>query len=127
MRNYVWGVLATMCLSVGCGAAEEGVGPEKASPVAGGEQSNDAELSTTKEALNSAMGCSTEPSGNGYWFDCSGNQNVYRPWVSVTCWTGRWSRTSKYTYPGTMYSPWSFRHFQDCGSDEVRGASWGHQ
>jgi len=80
------------------------------------EQYSEEEPSTTSQALTgSGMTCSSEQSGNGYWFYCSGSRNVKKPWLSVTCSDGHSTWSSRYTYPGTMYGPFSFGHFQDCG------------
>jgi hypothetical protein len=81
---------------------------------------------------SSGMSCSTQFSNNGYWFYCSGSQNLYHPWVQITCvptWGGA-NQTLGWEYPGTMYAPWSFSQYLGCGNSWFRLADmpvWGPQ
>jgi hypothetical protein len=79
---------------------------------------------------SSGMTCSTSKSGNGYWFYCSGYQNLYGAWMQVECFNF-WTQSFSYptiTHNYTEYAPYSFGEYIGCGSSWLSSAqnpNWG--
>jgi hypothetical protein len=78
---------------------------------------------------SSGMTCSTSKSGNGYWFYCSGYQNLYGAWGRIDCVSVWGSHTHpSYTHNYTAYAPFSFGEYLDCGNSWFFAATfpeWG--
>lgn len=75
---------------------------------------------------SSGMSCTVEFGSRTAWFYCNGSQNVYRPWVKIGCVLLGLTTTRSYTYPGTMYAPFSFSESLTCPIPYVvYTADWG--